>query len=193
MSEQKGSYAHVGLPGLGQLFAYVNGRAMEEEKRDLEADLKVLTIIPKDPSEPVNMVHDVVAPHALRRAIEAERQLTEKDEENKQLMSIAEDWQRQYVQAEGVIREKDATIKKFEDDALYWYRETEKTRSMYLAAHDEKVGLRKALEEARNVMEDALSVGEARHKSFDQALCPWCDLIMGVESINRAIGEGDKE
>lgn len=54
-------------------------------------------------------------------------------------------------------------------------------------------GLRKALEDARSVMEDALSIGEARHKSFDQALCPWCDLIMGVESINRALGEGDKE
>ncbi|WP_110930935.1 hypothetical protein [Paenibacillus bouchesdurhonensis] len=78
MSE-KGSYAHVGLPGLGQLFAYVEGKPLEEEKRDLEADLKVLTIIPKDPRGPVNMVHDVVAPHALRRAIEAERQLTEKD------------------------------------------------------------------------------------------------------------------
>lgn len=92
MSEQKGSYAHVGLPGLRELFAYVDGRPLEEEKRDLEADLKVLTIIPKDPSEPVNMVHDVVAPHALRRAIEAEQQLTEKDATIKELEQQVKKW-----------------------------------------------------------------------------------------------------
>lgn len=49
---------------------------MKEQKRDLEADLKILTAIPRNPNEPVNMVHGVVAPHALRRAIEAEHQLT---------------------------------------------------------------------------------------------------------------------
>lgn len=58
---------------------------MKEERRDLEADLKILTAIPSDSSEPVNMVHDVVAPHALRRAIEAERQITEKDATIKKL------------------------------------------------------------------------------------------------------------
>lgn len=45
---------------------------MTEIKRDLHEDLKIMTLITKDPDEPVDMVHDVVTPHALRRAIAAE-------------------------------------------------------------------------------------------------------------------------
>lgn len=47
---------------------------IDEVKRNLELDLKVLTTIPPDPSE-VNMISDVVAPHALRRAIAAEAEI----------------------------------------------------------------------------------------------------------------------
>jgi len=47
---------------------------------------------------------------------------------------------------------------------------------------------REALESARNTMEDALSVGEARYKDFDTRLCPWADLSDGVENIEAALG-----
>lgn len=48
-----------------------------EDKRDLENDLKILTIIPWEPGDPVDLVRNVVAPHALRRAIAAEAALAE--------------------------------------------------------------------------------------------------------------------
>jgi flagellar biosynthesis chaperone FliJ len=44
------------------------------------------------------------------------------------------------------------------------------------------------LESARNTMEDALSVGEARYKDFDTRLCPWADLSDGVENIEAVLG-----
>ncbi|MEK5415115.1 hypothetical protein [Paenibacillus sp. FSL L8-0708] len=47
---------------------------------------------------------------------------------------------------------------------------------------------REVLESARNTMEDALSVGEARYKDFDTRLCPWADLSDGVENIEAALG-----
>lgn len=48
--------------------------------------------------------------------------------------------------------------------------------------------LRAALEEARNNMEDALSVGEERHV-FKPELMPWANLIDGVEAINKALDD----
>lgn len=101
---------------------------MKEIQRDLHEDLKIMTLIPKDPDEPVDMVHDVVTPHAIRRAIAAEEEV-------------------ERLTAENTV--KSAAIKKYENDAEYWYQESEKARSMFLATHVEKVRLRKALEDAR--------------------------------------------
>jgi hypothetical protein len=51
---------------------------------------------------------------------------------------------------------------------------------------------REALESARNTMEDALSVGEARYKDFDTHLCPWADLSDGVYSIEASLGNKEE-
>ncbi|MEO3947651.1 hypothetical protein [Gorillibacterium sp. CAU 1737] len=48
-----------------------------EKPRDLQEDLRNLALIPRDPDDPVDMVHDVVTPHALRRAIAAEAAISE--------------------------------------------------------------------------------------------------------------------
>ncbi|GAB6989595.1 hypothetical protein [Paenibacillus pini] len=64
------------------------------------------------------------------------------------------------------LTEKDAAMKKFEEDSMYWLHETEKARGMFLAAHDERVSLRKALEEAHTDMLDAVSVMEMEQRDF---------------------------
>lgn len=49
--------------------------------RDLHKDLEILCAITRNPGDPIEMVHDVVAPHALRRAIAAESLIQQKDAE----------------------------------------------------------------------------------------------------------------
>lgn len=44
-------------------------------KRDLKKDLGILESITKNPSEIEDMVYEVVAPHAIRRAIAAEEEV----------------------------------------------------------------------------------------------------------------------
>ncbi|MCM3704032.1 hypothetical protein [Paenibacillus macerans] len=105
------------------------------------------------------------------------------------------------------LTEKDATIKKLEQKLRIKTEEIEiKNGNMKVLVGQitdetaisakaivERDRLRKALEEAGNVMDDALAIGEAKCKDFDEALSPWCDLIAGIEAIDAALGEGDKE
>jgi hypothetical protein len=58
-----------------------------EEKRDLAADLKLITIIPRAPRAPIDPTHDIIAPHALRRAIAAETALAEAQEARRKTIS----------------------------------------------------------------------------------------------------------
>ncbi|MNW63081.1 hypothetical protein D3C74_412500 [compost metagenome] len=88
-----------------------------------------------------------------------------------------------------LVDEKDAIIKKFEDDAMYWYRETEKARSMFLAAHDDKVSLRKALEEARQADKVAKKAIDDMGKVINQKGARICEL---EEQLTAALGEGDQ-
>ncbi|NWL87579.1 hypothetical protein DMN77_08170 [Paenibacillus sp. 79R4] len=89
-------------------------------------------------------------------------------------------------QVQSELTEKDATIKKFEDDAMYWYREAEKARFMFLAAHDEHKRTRKALEDAK----DSIQVIEA-HGERPWEVTSYCDRA--IELIDDVLGEGDKE
>lgn len=84
------------------------------------------------------------------------------------------------------LAEKDAIIKKFEDDAMYWYQEAEKARFMFLAAHDEHKRTRKALEDAK----DSIQVIEA-HGERPWEVTSYCDRA--IELIDDVLGEGDKE
>lgn len=175
MSE-KGSYAHVGLPGLRELFS---GGA-----RKTKDDAKQTT-------KEIQRIFESQAENGYRfislEAVDVKflfQQLTEKDATIEKLQDMSQRWKKAFTNA-------DKQYLKKEKEAAELRRMIEGRDERLGIALDEAKRLRKALEEARSVMEDALSIGEARH-SFDQALCPWCDLIMGVEAINAALGEGDK-
>lgn len=92
---------------LADKISAVRGRKTREPKKD---EIEAVAL----------RSYDNFSKYSAQKILDLQQQLTEKDEENKQLMSIAEDWQRQYVQAESVIREKDATIKELEQQVKKW-------------------------------------------------------------------------
>lgn len=59
-------------------------------KRDLKNDLEILTCISSTEDNPGNFIHDVVAVHALERAITAENTIASQKEEIEKLRSTLE-------------------------------------------------------------------------------------------------------
>jgi hypothetical protein len=59
---------------------------MTEVKRDLHKDLEIVSL--GDLSDPVDLMWDVVAPHALRRAIAAESLIQQKDAEIERIKDL---------------------------------------------------------------------------------------------------------
>ncbi|WP_339316902.1 hypothetical protein [Paenibacillus sp. FSL R10-2734] len=94
------------------------------------------------------------------------------------------------------LRERDTKLveaqklnESLNEESLANFREAAKRGKLLAEAQQTIARQREALESARNTMEDALSVGEARYKDFDTRLCPWADLSDGVENIEAALGK----
>jgi len=110
---------------------------------------------------------------------ELQQQLTEKDATIERLT------------AESAI--KSEAIKKYENDAEYWYQETEKARSMFLAAHDDKVRLRKALEESEQRIK-SVNEGIDEGPQFGMTAWDWRDWMYStLPFLKEPSEEGDKQ
>lgn len=82
MTEQKGSYAHVGLPGLRELFAQV-----EAKKHGLSNEEAIQAIKANYPPESYTVLRE-----ALDMAMDALQQLTKKDATIKELQEEVKKW-----------------------------------------------------------------------------------------------------
>lgn len=81
----------------------------------------------------------------------------------------------------------------FSGDVKHFYNEIQSGKFDIPFDQREAARLREALERARNTMEDALSVGEARYKDYDESFCPWADLRNGVEEIGQVLSSHTEE
>lgn len=206
MSEQKGSYAHVGLPGLRQLFAG-SGKGMKEIGVTIS---RLSDELLEELENHISELHDEYGldtdgMHSFQLLSvgysaawdEVERlnqQLTEKDEAIEYLRRNNQEWQTELMEANSQLTEKDATIKELQDEVKKWRTQAE-AKILFVSngnnermheLQEDNISLRKALEEAKENIRLIDVYGER-----PSSVTSYCDTA--IDEINAALGEGDKD
>lgn len=137
------------------------------DERDLAADLKILEAFSRDSNESIDMVHDVVAPHALRRAIAAESLIQQKDAQINRLHMECEGMELKYISD---MEQKDAEIAELKRLAEFW-------ESQYSDAttHGDETEerLNAKIAKLRSAIEKALAEYELHEEPGAVAECMW--------------------
>lgn len=175
MSEQKGSYAHVGLPGLRELFAGGEKVMKEDSQQRLSEIQKIYETQLANGNRTIQL--NVPSFEFLLQ------QLTEKDEIIEALR-ISKEHEIE-LHARTCI-EKDETIKALREDKRKIYAIYEEQCARGSEYYNENIRLRKALAVARyDIKQITKYPDDKEYTSRFETLA--------LEQINAALGEGDKD
>ncbi len=167
MSEQKGSYAHVGLPGLRELFAGGSKGMKEREIRALLHDGSEVIMNTGD-----KVLFQASTPGAMPLAVDAD--------------TIADDLLLTLEQANQQLTEKEEIIKREYDLKHEAYNNLTRCHETMADNAEEITRLRKALVVARWDIKQIAKYPDDKEYVMKFA-------TIAFEQINSALGEGDKQ